>query len=182
MSWKPIASILILALITGCGGSDEPAAPPTPAAPTPGDVTAVPPPPPPPPAVPADAGSNDQPPPAVGAPTPGAERKEAVVGVGRKGQDYGSGPVSTPIAAYFRTRQRVVFDIQIAQAMNVYYALNEHYPKSHEEFMEEIIKKNAIKLPELRSDERYVYDAEKAATMPSTYDPTDPPIFVERTP
>ncbi len=103
----------------------------------------------------------------------------ATVGVGKKGRGYGTGPIATPIAAYFSTRQRMVFDIQIPSAMNIYRAQNGHFPKSHEEFMGKIIKENSIRLPELRSGKRYVYDPDKAAKM-STYDPKDPPLMIEQ--
>jgi hypothetical protein len=44
--------------------------------------------------------------------------------------------------------------------MDVYKALdpNGRGPKTHEEFMEKIIRANDIKLPELPSGHRYVYD------------------------
>lgn len=129
------------------------------------------------------------PPPASGSPTspdgsarpdPNVERTVARPGVTGKGEGYGTGPIATPVRAYFLTRERIVFDIQIASAMNTYKAINGHFPKSHEEFMEKIIRANQIKLPELsRSEECYVYLPEKAAKV-STYDPTDPPLVVER--
>ena len=160
MKWTVCCSLAIV-LLAGCGR--QPADP----VDSPADdvlTPAVPPP----------------PPPAAEKP-PEATRRAATVGVGKKGRGYGAGPVATPIAAYFSTQQRIVFDIQIASAMNAYRAINGHFPKSHEAFMEEIVKKNSIKLPELPSGERYVYDPDKAATM-STYDAKDPPLFVERTP
>ena len=106
-------------------------------------------------------------------------RQPATVGVGKKGRGYGAGPIATPIAAYFSTKQRMVFDIQIPSAMNTYRALNGHFPKSHEEFMKKIVKKNSIRLPELRSGKQYVYDPDKAAKM-STYDPQNPPLMIEQ--
>jgi len=162
MAWKLAVSIFALVLIAGCGGDGRQAAEPLQQG-----EGAVPPPPPPPPA------------PSTEDPAPETVRKPATVGVGKKGRGYGGGPISTPIAAYFSTRQRIVFDIEIPPAMNAYRALNGHFPKSHEVFMEEIIKANSIRLPELPSGERYVYDAEKAKTM-NTYDPRDPPLMVER--
>jgi len=163
MAWKLAVSVFALALIAGCGDGRQAAEPPE------QGEAAVPPPPPPPPA------------PSAEDPAPETVRKPATVGVGKKGRGYGGGPISTPIAAYFSTRQRIVFDIEIPPAMNAYRALNGYFPKSHEVFMKEIIKANSIRLPELPSGERYVYDAEKAKTM-STYDPKDPPLMVERAP
>ncbi|MCG8447975.1 MAG: hypothetical protein MI725_00150 [Pirellulales bacterium] len=45
-------------------------------------------------------------------------------------------------------------------AMNLYNAEKGHYPKTHEEFMEKIIKFNQIKLPELEEGDEYLYDPE----------------------
>jgi len=64
--------------------------------------------------------------------------------------------------------------------MNLYKGAKGHYPKTHDEFMEKIIKANQIVLPKLRDpDARYLYLPEKAAKM-STYDPIDPPLVIER--
>jgi len=109
---------------------------------------------------------------------PEVVREKAVVGVGKKGRDYEPGMVTTPVAVYFRGPQMMVFNIQIPHAMKLYRGVNGHFPKSHEEFMQKIIKENQIQLPELPPGERYVYDPEKAAGMTS-YDPADPPLFVE---
>lgn len=109
---------------------------------------------------------------------PGVVREKAVVGVGKKGRDYEPGMVTTPVSIYFRGPQMVAFKIQIPYAMKMYRGANEHFPKSHEEFMQKIIKENQINLPELPAGQRYFYDAKKAAEMQS-YDPADPPLFVE---
>jgi len=109
---------------------------------------------------------------------PGVVREKAVVGVGKKGRDYEPGLVTTPVSIYFRGPQMMAFRIQIPDAMNKFKGINGHYPKSHEEFMQKIIKENMIKLPDLLPGQRYVYDAKKAAQM-RTYDPADPPLFVE---
>ena len=45
-------------------------------------------------------------------------------------------------------------------AMNLYNAEKGHYPKTHEEFMEKIIKFNNIVLPELEPGVEYLYDPE----------------------
>ncbi len=111
---------------------------------------------------------------------PNVERTVVRPGVTGRGQTLGSGPISTPLKVYFTIGERVVFDMQIPHTMNIYRALNGHFPKSHEEFMEKVIKANGLKLPELRTaEERYVYLPEKAAKM-STYDAKDPPLVVER--
>jgi len=93
---------------------------------------------------------------------PGEEVVKADVGVGIKGRslDQYEGAVVTPAKAYFTVREKVVFQIQIPQAMQFFEAENGFTPKSEEEFMEKIIQANGIKLPELPPDARYVYDVE----------------------
>jgi len=66
---------------------------------------------------------------------------------------------------YFRAQERIVFEIEVPQALNLYKAVNGKGPQTHEEFMEKIIKANNIKLPELLPRERYVYDPEKEQLM-----------------
>jgi hypothetical protein len=118
--------------------------------------------------------------PAPPPPPPGVVREGVKPGVSGKGEGYGPGPIATPISVYFRVPERLVFNVEIPQAMNLYKATHGHFPKTHEEFMQKIIAENAIALPELRSpQERYVYDAEKAAHQ-SQYDPMDPPLLIER--
>lgn len=46
------------------------------------------------------------------------------------------------------------------QALNLYWATEGDYPKTHEEFMEKIIKFNKIQLPELEAGVEYIYDPE----------------------
>ena len=124
-------------------------------------------------------GEGDSPPqPSDRSATGQPERVKATPGVDRRGRDYGTGPISTPIAARFKAEQRIRF-LQIVQPMQMYRVEHGHFPETHEEFMEKIIKANMIKLPELPPGERYVYDAEKAAKM-TNYDPEDPPLLVER--
>ena len=155
--------ILAAAMIAGCcGRSDEPGT-------TEGQPQDA-----------AKSPAQQPPPPAPVAnkPAPETVRKPAVAGVGKKGRDYGAGPVATPIATYFSIRQRIAF-LQIVTPMNMYRVEHGHFPKTQEEFMEQIIKKNSIKLPELPARERYVYDPEKAAET-NTYDANNPPLMVER--
>jgi hypothetical protein len=192
MRWKLTVLMLMLAVIVGCGENPltqgkkrrgpamqlggqlapadqpdlSPPPPPPPAKNQPRQETSsesVPPPPPPPP------------PPAE--PDRGVVREAAKAGVTGKGQ-YAPGPITTPIAVYFSVRERAVFDIQVASAMNVYKGEHGYFPKTQEEFMDKIINANSIHLPELRPGYRYVYDPEKAAKM-SNYDPHDPPLMVE---
>jgi hypothetical protein len=84
--------------------------------------------------------------------------KKAEAGVGAKGHDLGSGVISTPAAALFTIRERVIFEVRIPQALQLFKATENRAPKSHGEFMEEIIKASQIKLPELQPGETYRYD------------------------
>ncbi len=142
--------LLGFALLVGCGPS-EPAAPaPQASAPEPAAETPPLPPPPPP-----------TPPPAA----PQTVLKKAEMGVGEKGRGYGTGPVATPVAAYFAAKERIAFDIQIPSAMNLFKATEGRMPKSHQEFMEKIIKPNQIQLPKLPEGHRYVYDPKQGQLM-----------------
>jgi hypothetical protein len=180
--------LLSTLLAVGCGGADDPfhqpkrqvnpnafgvssgeATPPPPPPSAPPAASAVPssgasslPPPPPPPATPSSAVGTATAPPAAEAPSANAVKAEA--GVGRKGRGYGAGMITTPIAAYFSIQERLAFD-QVTHAMDLYKATNEHAPKSHEEFMEKIIKENGIKLPQLPAGERYLYDPKTEQLM-----------------
>lgn len=171
-----IAGIMTLISITGCG-SYEPAMPPTPAttpaesnqAGQPGNTSAAP------------AETNPVPtqpdqtvgqpalsPPANQAAAPPAEqpdRVKAEVGVAKRGRGYGGGIITEPIRARFRVEEGLRFNVQIKQAMDLYKATNEHYPKTHNEFMEQIVKANNIPLPELPPGEQYVYDPATAELM-----------------
>lgn len=90
---------------------------------------------------------------------------QAKVGVGKSSQrldhDGIQGAVAGPAAAFFRTKEKIAFEIQIPHAMNLYKALNGYGPKSHEQFMKDIIKTNQIELPQLPPGQRYQFDVEK---------------------
>jgi hypothetical protein len=105
------------------------------------------------------AANAETPEPAPGA-KDGAATETARVGVGVKGKDYGAaGFVTTPIQEYFRTGERIAFEIQIPSNMKPYKAAHDNKgPKTHEEFMNVIIKENGVQLPDLGPGEEYVYD------------------------
>ncbi len=88
-------------------------------------------------------------------------------GVGKQGQIIGDGGglLTTPAAVLFKTKQRVVFEIQIPQAMQLYQAERGHYPLTHDEFMDKIVHFNRIALPELPAGQEYIYDPEKNELM-----------------
>jgi hypothetical protein len=90
--------------------------------------------------------------------------QKAGVGVGVKGRSLEGGSeynpatfVSGPAAAFFRTKEKIVFEIQLPQAQNLYYAEKGRHPRSHEEFMRDIIEFNRIKLPQLPQGRVYRY-------------------------
>ena len=88
-------------------------------------------------------------------------QEKASVDLTKKGQaaaDYKPGIITTPAKAYLRVPDRIAFEIQIPHAMNLYKAEHESFPKTHEQFMKDIIEANQIKLPELPPDSKYVYD------------------------
>jgi len=97
------------------------------------------------------------------------ERVKAQVGVGDKTRRLENPDlvksIIVPARAYFRARERIAFEIQIPKAMKLYKALNGRAPRDQKEFMEQIIKANQIKLPELRAGERYVYDPKTEQLM-----------------
>jgi hypothetical protein len=105
------------------------------------------------------------PPAAATPPTPPTTQKKAGVGVGKKGRGYGKGVIATPAATIWATRERLVFEVQIPQAMSLFKATEGRGPKDHDEFMEKIIKTNQIHLPELPAGDRYRYDPKAEQLM-----------------
>jgi hypothetical protein len=105
--------------------------------------------------------------PAVEQAPPEMEKVKADVGVGKKGASLRDENqlIAGPAVAYFNTREKVVFQIQIPHALNLYNAENGFYPKSHDEFMEKIVEFNQIKLPQLPDGAKYVYDVESHTLM-----------------
>lgn len=91
---------------------------------------------------------------------------KAKVGVGKKGEGYGNNvPYLKPAATLWKAKEKIVFDIAIPKAMQLYEALEGRKPKSHDEFMKEIVQKNQIKLPELDAGLEYFYDADQGQLM-----------------
>lgn len=92
-------------------------------------------------------------------PQPQPRLEKAQAGASGKG-NYGAGILTTPLSVYFRAQERIIFD-QVAHALNLYKAANGRAPKSHEEFMSQVIKANMINLPTLRPGDEYFYDPQK---------------------
>lgn len=141
--WQRLCSAVLVTFVAGCsGGYDE--------APT-AEAEA-------PPAAQEAA-------PAAPAPAREMVREEAKAGVGAKGRIEGEGILVTPVKTYFLAKEKITFDIQVAQAMNLYKGEHGFAPKTEEEFWEKIIRFNQIALPELPEGHRYVYDVEKEDLM-----------------
>jgi hypothetical protein len=92
---------------------------------------------------------------------------KATAGVGLRGQSLNqhSGVLVEPAKAYFRIEQKVVFNIQIPEALKLFKALEGRNPRDQEEFMARIITENNIKLPTLPPGHKYVYNAELGELM-----------------
>ena len=95
------------------------------------------------------------------------ERVAAEAGVGKKGQSLknDTGIVVEPVKQLIKFEQKAVFDLQIKPALELYRGSNGSYPKTHEEFMEKIIKANGIALPTLPEGQEYVFDPEQGQLM-----------------
>jgi len=91
---------------------------------------------------------------------PNTERVKAEKGVGLKGRslDEYEGPLVTPAKAFFAAKERIAFEIEVPHALQLYEASSGEAPKTHDEFMENVIKANQIKLPVLPPGHKYVYD------------------------
>ena len=86
--------------------------------------------------------------------------EKAGVGSGKKGRslDKHEGIIVTPAKTLFAAKEKIKFEIEIPHTLQLYKALEGSAPKSHDEFMEKIIKANNISLPELPEGHKYVYD------------------------
>jgi hypothetical protein len=159
---------LAFGLLVGCEESPTNKAPATPAT-QPAAATVQKPPPPPPPVPPPEVVKPAAPQTAAAGgakvpetPPPGMTAEKADVGSGAKGRGYGEGVIATPVATYFAARERIMFSITIPDYIRAYeFEHDFKAPKSNEEFMEKIIKKNGIQLPTLPPGHRYWYDAAK---------------------
>jgi len=85
---------------------------------------------------------------------------KAEAGEGAKGRGYGGGVISEPLRQRWIQEQKIIFDIQIPLLLAHYNAEQGHAPKTHEEFMEEIIRKGKVVLPELPEGHEYIFNPE----------------------
>lgn len=72
--------------------------------------------------------------------------------------------VTAPTSAYGPMLENLSKS-QIKQAVDLFHATEERYPKDFDEFMEKIIKANNIKLPVLPGNKQYQYDVENHALV-----------------
>jgi hypothetical protein len=109
--------------------------------------------------------------PAVPAVNPqSTEQVKADTGVGLRGQSLQGetgvgGMMVEPAKAYFRVEQKMVFQVQIPEAMKLFQATEGRFPNSEAEFMSKIIEANSIKLPKLPPGQKYIYNVENAELM-----------------
>ncbi len=85
---------------------------------------------------------------------------KAGVGSGKKGRslDKHEGIIVTPAKTLFVAKEKIKFEIEIPYSVKLYEAEKGSDIKSHEEFMEKVIKANNIAMPELPEGHKYVYD------------------------
>jgi hypothetical protein len=104
---------------------------------------------------------------APAAAAPATEQVQAKAGVGLKGQSLKeeSGVMVEAAKAYFRVEQKVVLEFEIPKNLQLFEATEGRAPKSHEEFMEKIIRQYNVKLPTLPAGHEYIYDPERKELM-----------------
>ncbi|MCA9266911.1 MAG: hypothetical protein KDA41_00495 [Planctomycetales bacterium] len=155
-----IGALLILSSLLGCQpsapsadtsgtGAAQPAQPQAVVAPAPAPPVAPLPPPP----VVLSANGNDS--------ADTASPVVAETGVGARGHYNSNDYISTVVSTRFRAEETIVF-AQVKRGLDTFRAINERYPKSHEEFWKAVIEENLIRLPQLSPGEQYYYDAESA--------------------
>ena len=94
-----------------------------------------------------------------------AGSKKAEVGVGKSYSRLAKSMICTDFAAIYCVREKLVFEVEIPHAMQLFKATEDRNPKSQEEFMEKIIKANNIHLPQLPDGDRYMYDPKTEQLM-----------------
>ena len=70
--------------------------------------------------------------------------------------------IAQPAMVLFQMKEKIPFEIEIPQALELFKASEGRTPSSHEEFMEKIVKFNRIKLPKLPEGQEYRYRPEEA--------------------
>lgn len=94
------------------------------------------------------------------------ESGQAKVGVGKKGDGYGNHvPILKPASVFFKAKEKIAFEIVIPKNLQLFEATYGRKPKSHDEFMQKIIKEGKVKLPELKDGLEYYYDPMQGELM-----------------
>jgi len=73
------------------------------------------------------------------------------------GHIHATDPVTAPLSAYGPTVEKIA-GLAVENAINVFNAIEDRYPRDHAEFMTRIIKENNIQLPVLPHKAQYQYD------------------------
>jgi hypothetical protein len=98
-------------------------------------------------------------------PAPNIVSEKAAPGMTGKG-NYKPGVITTPISVYFQLKEQIILG-HVTHAIQLFEATNGYKPRSHEEFMKEIIEPNlpATKLPTLPEGHTYRYDPKTGELM-----------------
>jgi hypothetical protein len=91
---------------------------------------------------------------------PPVDTVKAEVGVGKTGRslDQNEGLYVTSVKALWSTEEYLAFNVSVVHALDLYEAEHGKRPKTHEEFMQQIIRPNNIRLPELPPGQTYRWD------------------------
>lgn len=88
--------------------------------------------------------------------------KVAGVGATGKGQytetEKAIVPGAAAMSSFYAMKERLAYNVQVKQALDLFEASEGRKPNSHEEFEEKILKANNLTLPELPEGSRYEYD------------------------
>jgi len=111
----------------------------------------------PPETAPAAAGTSPPPGAVDSAPPGGGQQISAEDAARRKGKEFGSGPIATPIGAYFSAKERIKL-IQFESELGAWVTRHDRKPRDFLELNEHVLKPAGIVLPQLREGERYIFD------------------------
>lgn len=87
------------------------------------------------------------------------------VGIAGRSLDNEEGILVTPAKTLFAVGERMVFEVQIPQALQLFQATEGRKPSSHEEFMSRIVEANRIRLPALPAGHKYQYYPDRGELM-----------------
>ena len=103
----------------------------------------------------------------------------AKVGVGVQGNSLddikGNDPrmlIAGPAKALFNTKEKIVFDIELPKSAQLFNALQGRDPKTHEEYMKEVV--GQIKLPKLPAGKIYRYHPDTNELWVESEKPAEP--------